>query len=457
MEYFRPRGKIVCIGDNIKPELEIIQDILSTNNDNRLPVLLLSSNQSFNELADQVVIFDSDTTISQVHNLLNASFLFFIFNSNDQGIFSILGSILASIEYRGSIPIFIDTGYGLASKQRRMLGECYFHFDLEDKTSYDNFLIYLTSMLSVLSPTSGLGVSFSDLIQIFGKSKCLFYGMAFSQDLDELLDALVDQIGAKLVNALPEVIEDLEVILISVISGEALSLHQMNTITNKLINTFGKEFTIHFSNAVEEDLVGFKTLALVTDVHPIQEIIPSNTSFSFANLENQFSNSELSFTFKKDESTKENEEDVRFQILGKIFSESEVYIFDDGGLPLFASHRPAGQEVCLYTGLFSAIQSMSSDLIGHSPDHLTAGDKECFFVTQKGPNNIQLRGVAICGEGNEETARNDLKVTMDLVHSFMSQGEPEYAINDKIQSILVRSYQKGELTNGFAMARYQAS
>jgi hypothetical protein len=173
--------------------------------------------------------------------------------------------------------------------------------------------------------------------------------------------------------------------------------------------------------------------------------------------ETEDASSELTFSSKEKENDKENEEEMRFHILGKIFSESEVYIFDDGGLPLFASHRPAGQEVCLYTGLFSAIQSMSSDLIGHSPDHLTAGDKECVFITQKGPNQMQLRGVAICQGGQEETARNDLKVSMDLVHRVMLQGEPEYAINDKIQGILVKSFQKGELTNGFALARYQAS
>jgi hypothetical protein len=100
---------------------------------------------------------------------------------------------------------------------------------------------------------------------------------------------------------------------------------------------------------------------------------------------------------------------------------------------------------------------MSSDLIGHSPDHLKAGDKRCVFVTRNGPNSVQLRGVAICSEGSEETAKNDLRVSLDLVHSFMLQGEPEYAINDKIQAILVKSFEKGELSNGFTVAKYQAS
>ena len=107
MDYFRPRGKIVCIGNTLQSELEIIKRILEKNKDNRLPVLLLSSSNDFNELVDQVVIFNSETTISLVHNLLNSYFLFFIFNSSEEGLSAVLGSILASIEYKGSIPIFI--------------------------------------------------------------------------------------------------------------------------------------------------------------------------------------------------------------------------------------------------------------------------------------------------------------------------------------------------------------
>jgi hypothetical protein len=459
MEYFRPRGKIVCIGDNMKSELELIKPILDTNNDKRVPVLLLSSSTSLSEYVDQVVIFDSDSTIAQVHNLLNSSFLFFLFNSSEHGILRILGTILASIEYRGTIPIFIDTGSGLPLDQKKNLGECYFHFDLSNNINRKGFSIFLESVISVLSPTSGLGVSFSDLIQIFGKSENLFYGISQSTLLEEVLEDLVDQIGEKLVQTLPEELESLEAIFISVISGKSISLQTMNRITAKFASTFGREFNIHFSNSVESNLQGFKTLVILTDLHPINEIFPVVNPFMMLEFDNETedASSELTFSSKEKENDKENEEEMRFHILGKIFSESEVYIFDDGGLPLFASHRPAGQEVCLYTGLFSAIQSMSSDLIGHSPDHLTAGDKECVFITQKGPNQMQLRGVAICQGGQEETARNDLKVSMDLVHRVMLQGEPEYAINDKIQGILVKSFQKGELTNGFALARYQAS
>ncbi|MHA1976526.1 MAG: hypothetical protein ACW98F_03250 [Candidatus Hodarchaeales archaeon] len=443
----------------MKSELELIKPILDTNNDKRVPVLLLSSSTSLSEYVDQVVIFDSDSTIAQVHNLLNSSFLFFLFNSSEHGILRILGTILASIEYRGTIPIFIDTGSGLPLDQKKNLGECYFHFDLSNNINRKGFSIFLESVISVLSPTSGLGVSFSDLIQIFGKSENLFYGISQSTLLEEVLEDLVDQIGEKLVQTLPEELESLEAIFISVISGKSISLQTMNRITAKFASTFGREFNIHFSNSVESNLQGFKTLVILTDLHPINEIFPVVNPFMMLEFDNETedASSELTFSSKEKENDKENEEEMRFHILGKIFSESEVYIFDDGGLPLFASHRPAGQEVCLYTGLFSAIQSMSSDLIGHSPDHLTAGDKECVFITQKGPNQMQLRGVAICQGGQEETARNDLKVSMDLVHRVMLQGEPEYAINDKIQGILVKSFQKGELTNGFALARYQAS
>ena len=58
MDYFRPRGKIVCIGNSLQSELEIVKNILDKNKDNRLPVLLLSSSNEFNELADQIVIFN---------------------------------------------------------------------------------------------------------------------------------------------------------------------------------------------------------------------------------------------------------------------------------------------------------------------------------------------------------------------------------------------------------------
>lgn len=459
MDYFRPRGKIICIGNNLKTELEVIKKISDSNREYRVPILLLSSSGEPSELADQVVVFESTKTIAQVHNLLNSYFLFFIFNSAELGILGALGSILASIEYRGSIPIFIDTGPGISLDQRKLLGECYFNFPIDTEETKDQLSIFIESIISVLAPTSGIGVSFSDLIQIFGNSKNIFYGISSAPDLDNVMDELINQIGAKLVNTLPETLEELDTIFITIISGKPLNLHSMNRITTKFSSTFGEDFTIHFSNSIDSNFEGFKTLAVLTDINPIQEIIPSTTSFPEFNFDQSSpdASKELIFSSQEKHSDKEDEEDSRFRILSQIFSESEVYIFDDGGLPLFASHKPAGQEVCLYTGLFSAIQSMSSDLIGHSPDQLTAGDKKCVFITKKGPNEIQLRGVAICGEGSEDVARNDLKVSMDLVNGYMQQGEPEYAINDRIQGVLVQSYQKGELVNGFSSTRYQAS
>ena len=129
MDYFRPKGKIVCIGNNLNPELIQINSILESDETRRLPVLLLSSKDQRSEYVDQTVVFDSEITLPLVHNLLNSHFLFFIFNSNEAGILRILGTILASIEYRGSIPIFIDTGSGLTLDQRKFLGETYFHFN----------------------------------------------------------------------------------------------------------------------------------------------------------------------------------------------------------------------------------------------------------------------------------------------------------------------------------------
>ncbi|MHA1542847.1 MAG: hypothetical protein ACTSQH_07710, partial [Candidatus Hodarchaeales archaeon] len=245
MDYFRPKGKIICIGDNLNSELELINTILEADDTKRLPVLLLSSTNQQSDYVDQAVIFDPDITLPLVHNLLNSHFLFFIFNSSEQGILRILGTILASIEYRGSIPIFIDTGSGFSLDipifidtgsgfsldKRNFLGGCYFHFDISNDHASKQFQIFLEGMISALASTSGVGISFSNLLQIFGKSSCLFYGISFSNSLDEVLDSIVDQIGESLVSALPETLEQLEVIFVSVISKYSLNLQTMNKIT----------------------------------------------------------------------------------------------------------------------------------------------------------------------------------------------------------------------------------
>ncbi|MCK5342521.1 MAG: hypothetical protein KAR20_03905, partial [Candidatus Heimdallarchaeota archaeon] len=210
-----------------------------------------------------------------------------MFNSSEHGILRILGTILASIEYRGTIPIFIDTGRGLSPDQKKNLGECYFHFDLSENINQKSFSIFLESIISVLSPVSGLGISFSDLIQIFGKSKSFFYGISQSTLLEQVLEDLVDQIGGKLVQTLPEELENLEAIFISVISGKSLSLQIMNKITSKFASTFGMEFNIHFSNSVESDLQGYKTMAILTDLHPINEIFPVANPFLMLDFNNE--------------------------------------------------------------------------------------------------------------------------------------------------------------------------
>jgi hypothetical protein len=40
LDHLRPRGKIVCIGDNLATELKIIQDFLNEKDEIRLPILL---------------------------------------------------------------------------------------------------------------------------------------------------------------------------------------------------------------------------------------------------------------------------------------------------------------------------------------------------------------------------------------------------------------------------------
>ena len=449
LEYFRPRGKIVYIGEDLTVELEIINDYLATKNEDRLPQLFLTTNREHKtDICDQVVIFDSETMMPQIYRLLNSYFLIFIFNSSEKGIFKILGAILASIEFSGSIPLFIDTGTSLSQSQKEFFGECYFNFDCSLEEDKWKFLVFLDSIISGLTSSTGLGVSFSNLIRIFGNSKCMYYGISSSADLTNAIGESIDQIGEKLVMELPEKLELLQVIFLSINSGDALNLKSLNETSKQIAKTFGKEIEIVFSNPIDSQVSGYKIVLILTDSHPIDSIMYNPSSTDLLNsIIPQLASCETS-----NEGTSadplffsETSEEERFKVLNRIFSDSEIYIFDDGGLPLFASHRPAGQEVCLYTGLFSAIQSMSSDLIGHTPDHLTAGDKQCVFISQLGPHNSQLRGVAIFNAGFEQSARNDLAASMKLVKGLLEKGEPEYAINDKIQGLLVNGFQNGSI------------
>ncbi|MFX0122676.1 MAG: hypothetical protein ACFFAE_03505 [Candidatus Hodarchaeota archaeon] len=462
LEYFRPRGKIVCIGEDLTTELEIINDYLATKNEARLPQLLITTNPAYKtEMCDQIVIFNSETMMPQIYRLLNSYFLIFIFNSSDERIFNILGAILASIKFSSSIPLFIDTGKGLSQEQREIFNECCFNFDCSLSKGRWEFLTFLDSIISGLTPSSGFGVSFSNLIRIFGNSKCMYYGISSSKDLNDAIGDSIDQIGEKLVLALPEKLEELQIIFLSVASVGSLSLKTMNETSKKIAKTFGKEIEIVFSNVIDSRVSGYNIVLILSDSHPIGSIMHNSTSTDFLNsVIPNLASHETSNERNSTESvlfSEPPEEDERFKVLNKIFSNSEIYIFDDGGLPLFASHRPAGQEVCLYTGLFSAIQSMSSDLIGHTPDHLTAGDKRCVFVSQVGPHNSQLRGVAIFNAGFEKSARDDLQASMNLVKGLLEKGEPEYAVNDKIQGLLVNGFHNGSIDSILKSAKYHAS
>ena len=60
--------------------------------------LFITTNTSYKtDMCDQVVVFDSETMMPQIYRLLNSYFLIFIFNSSEDGIFKIMGAILASI------------------------------------------------------------------------------------------------------------------------------------------------------------------------------------------------------------------------------------------------------------------------------------------------------------------------------------------------------------------------
>ena len=460
LEYFRPRGKIVCIGNDLKIELGIVNDYLATKNEDRLPQLFITTNSAYKtDICDQVVIFDSETMMPQIYRLLNSYFLIFIFNSSEDGIFKLLGAILASIEFSGSIPLFIDTGRGLSQGQKELFGECYFNFDCSLEKGQQDFLIFLEGIISGLTP-SGYGVSFSNLIRIFGNSKYLYYGISSSKDLSNAIGESIDQIGEKLVSLLPEELERLQIIFLSIKSRHSLSLKTLDETSKQIVKTFGKEIEIVFSNTIHSQVSDYDIVLILTDSHPIDSILHNSTSTDLLNcvipkLASYEASNEKNFS--EPVIFSDASEDERFKILNRIFLNSEIYIFDDGGLPLFASHRPAGQEVCLYTGLFSAIQSMSSDLIGHTPDHLTAGDKQCIFISQPGPHNSQLRGVAIFNTGFEQSARKDLAASMNLVKEHLERGEPEYAINDKLQGLLVSGFQNGSIDSILKSDNFHAS
>jgi len=461
LEYFRPRGKIVYVGKDLVTELEVLKDYLTTKSESRLPLLLITTGTSFTpNICDQVVVLDSETMIPQICSLLNSFFLIFIFNSSEEGIFRVLGAIMASIDFSGIVPIFIDTGKGFHSNQRDFFGECYFHFDCTLDKGRQNFLVLLNSLISSLTPSSGFGISFPNLIRIFGDSKCMYYGISSSMILEDAINGAIDQVGENLVTTLPEKLESLEMIFLSVTSIKSLNLKTMNNTSKQIANTFGKEFEIVFSNVVDSSISGYNVVLFLTDSNTIGNIMPNTASNDFlTSVVPALASCETSIKRNSIESvpSEPSDEDERFNVLNKIFSDSEIYIFDDGGLPLFASHRPAGQEVCLYTGLFSAIQSMSSDLIGHTPDHLTAGDKRCVFISQVGPQNSQLRGVAICPAGLEKNARDSLTVSMNLVKKFLENGEPEYAVNDKIQGLLVKGFHNGSIDNILKLTKFHAS
>ncbi|MFX1282252.1 MAG: hypothetical protein ACFFB5_01295 [Promethearchaeota archaeon] len=461
LEYFRPRGKIICIGNDLTAELQLLNDYLTTKSESRLPLLLITTGTPITpDICDQVVSFDSETMIPQIYSLLNAYFLIFIFNSSEKEVFRALGAILASIEFSGTVPIFIDTGTGLNSCQREIFGECYFHFDCNLEKGRWKFLVLLDTLISSLTPSPGFGVSFSNLIRIFGESKCMYYGISSSTILEDAIEEVINQVGERLVATIPEKLESLEMIFISVTSVKSLSLKVMNNTSKQIAKTFGKEIEIIFSNIVNPYISGYNVVIFLTDSNPIGNIVPSFASTDFlTSVTPALASCETSIkrNFTDAILSDSSEEDERFNVLNRIFSDSEIYIFDDGGLPLFASHRPAGQEVCLYTGLFSAIQSMSSDLIGHTPDHLTAGDKRCVFISQVGPQNSQLRGVAIYSAGLEKTARDNLTVSMNLVRKFLENGEPEYAVNDKIQGLLVRGFRNGSIDKILKSANFHAS
>ena len=75
LEYFRPHGKIVCVGD-LTAELQILQEYLAIKTESRLPLLLLTTiNSTKTSMCDQVVIFESETMFSQIKSLLNSFFL----------------------------------------------------------------------------------------------------------------------------------------------------------------------------------------------------------------------------------------------------------------------------------------------------------------------------------------------------------------------------------------------
>ena len=83
LECFRPRGKIVCVGESLLNELQIIQNYQTKNAKSRLPLLLLTPSALGDNICDQVVTFNSEAVLKQVHSLLNSYFLILGLNAGE--------------------------------------------------------------------------------------------------------------------------------------------------------------------------------------------------------------------------------------------------------------------------------------------------------------------------------------------------------------------------------------
>ncbi|MHA1449008.1 MAG: hypothetical protein ACTSP4_06255 [Candidatus Hodarchaeales archaeon] len=131
--------------------------------------------------------------------------------------------------------------------------------------------------------------------------------------------------------------------------------------------------------------------------------------------------------------------------------ESSLCLFNDGGLLLayvpgntdkkMNSSAPVETEPLILSGLLSAIQKMSGNLIGSELDTIKAGDKTCIFKKLTTDSGVVLNGVAIYDSKKEEEMEvfQRLKVLLALVDSLYQSSVSETCIKDRVDRILGKS------------------
>lgn len=438
---FKPKGKWICIGD-VVVELQLIYNYFLKIPANRLPILYISTDGSTSVTGDQTVDLDSvNLSTDTIIHLLKAENLFIIFNSSDEKALNFLIKLGEIDNLKSVNMIFINTNEELnSSLQEKISSVNFFSVNslahkgkLELLTLIDSFS---TAVTENYDKSSILQPDYNVFRNIFNRSKFQLYALSSALNLEDGIEEVISRITNQLINTSSEDLSKIESIYLTISASENISRKQKEHIITKMTKNFGLDLKIYFSISLEPQIEqNYYILLVLTDYNAI----------SYSSCEN---NDEPGFEEVITQSLiMENSEELEFQneiphdelsavSLDHLFNDLEYFVFNDGGLPLFTSHNlDTNPDACLYTGLFMAIQSMSSDIIGQGPDHLVAGNKKLVFI-----NNDKLRGVAICENGVEIKAKKQLNLSIELVRYLLESGEPEYSLNDKIHEMLTKSH-----------------